>query len=97
MKDRAEKISQAPLDDRSESYSLNYLSQVMVESGASLQDISHQTRISINFLEALENAEFEPLPGEIFGRGFIRNVCKIIAWIHFLSWLLTMRVSILFQ
>lgn len=78
IKDKAEKISQAPLDDRRRLFS-ELFKEVIVASGASLQDISHQTRISINFLEALESAEFEVLPGEIFGRGFIRNVCKIIA------------------
>lgn len=77
MNERVDAILAAPLENRRELFS-SLFSEVISESGVSLQGISHQTRISINFLEALLKAEFEVLPGEIFGRGFIRNVCKII-------------------
>ena len=77
MNDRVDTLIAAPAENRRELFA-ELFRQVISESGVSLQDISHQTRISISFLEALLNAEFEVLPGEIFGRGFIRNVCKII-------------------
>ena len=40
--------------------------------GISLDDIAAETRISTRFLEAIENEEFNLLPGGIFNRGFVR-------------------------
>jgi cytoskeleton protein RodZ len=39
----------------------------------SLEEISETTKISVRFLEALENEEFASLPGGIFIRSFIRT------------------------
>ncbi|MFZ0463338.1 MAG: RodZ domain-containing protein [Candidatus Acidiferrales bacterium] len=46
--------------------------------GVSLEEIAAATRISIRFLEALENEQWERLPGGIFNRGFIRSVAKFL-------------------
>ncbi|MHB8539685.1 MAG: RodZ domain-containing protein [Candidatus Acidiferrales bacterium] len=46
--------------------------------GVSLEEISAATRISVRFLEALENEQWERLPGGIFNRGFIRSVAKFL-------------------
>lgn len=46
--------------------------------GVSLEEISAATRISIRFLEALENEQWERLPGGIFNRGFIRAVARFL-------------------
>jgi len=40
--------------------------------GISLEEISSATKISIRFLQALENDDFTSIPGGIFTRGFIR-------------------------
>lgn len=45
-------------------------------SGCSINELSQSTRISRDFLIALEEGRFELLPGAIFARGFIRSLCK---------------------
>src|SRR5437763_14792231 len=40
--------------------------------GISLDRIAAETRISTRFLNAIENEEFNLLPGGIFNRGFVR-------------------------
>ncbi|HEU5411763.1 MAG TPA: RodZ domain-containing protein [Candidatus Acidoferrales bacterium] len=46
--------------------------------GVSLEEISAATRISVRFLEALENEQWAQLPGGIFNRGFIRSIAKFL-------------------
>src|SRR5262245_13045946 len=44
----------------------------------SLKEIAEATKISIKFLEALEQNHFDLLPGGIFNRGFIRAYARFI-------------------
>jgi len=44
----------------------------------SLQEITAATRIGPRFLEALENEEWEKLPGGIFNRGFVRSIARYL-------------------
>src|SRR5262247_1453547 len=44
----------------------------------SLKEISEATKISIRFLEALEQDHYDILPGGIFNRGFIRAYARFI-------------------
>jgi hypothetical protein len=44
--------------------------------GMSLDQISSETRIGIRFLQAIENEDFNLLPGGIFNRGFIRSFAE---------------------
>jgi len=44
----------------------------------SLEEISTATRISTRFLEALENDQWDQLPGGVFNRGFIRAVARFL-------------------
>jgi cytoskeleton protein RodZ len=46
--------------------------------GVSLHEISTATRISTRFLEALENEQWERLPGGVFNRGFVRSVAHFL-------------------
>src|ERR1700733_12846439 len=46
--------------------------------GVSLDEICAATRISTRFLEALENEEWERLPGGVFNRGFVRAVARFL-------------------
>lgn len=46
--------------------------------GVSLEEISAATRISTRFLEALENEQWERLPGGVFNRGFVRAVAHFL-------------------
>ena len=44
----------------------------------SLEEVSKATRISERFLEALENENWERLPGGVFGRGFVRTIARYL-------------------
>ncbi len=46
--------------------------------GVSLEEISSATRIAPRFLEALENEQWEKLPGGVFNRGFIRAIAHYL-------------------
>jgi cytoskeletal protein RodZ len=46
--------------------------------GISLREISDATKINMRFLEALENNDFEHLPGGQFNKGFIRAYASYI-------------------
>ncbi len=46
--------------------------------GVSLEEISAATRIGTRFLEALENEQWDRLPGGVFNRGFIRAVARFL-------------------
>jgi len=46
--------------------------------GVSLEEIAAATRISTRFLEALENEQWERLPGGVFNRGFVRAVARFL-------------------
>jgi cytoskeleton protein RodZ len=41
--------------------------------GLTLAQIARETRISLRYLEAIENEQFHLLPGGIFSRGFVRS------------------------
>jgi cytoskeleton protein RodZ len=44
----------------------------------SLQEITSATRIGPRFLEALENEDWEKLPGGVFNRGFVRSIARYL-------------------
>jgi cytoskeleton protein RodZ len=46
--------------------------------GVSLQEISAATKISVRFLQSVENEEFAKLPGGIFVRSFIRSYARYL-------------------
>jgi transcriptional regulator with XRE-family HTH domain len=43
-----------------------------------VQEIASATRIAAKFLEALENEQWEKLPGGVFGRGFVRSIARYL-------------------
>ncbi len=43
-----------------------------------LEEITLATRIGPRFLEALENEEWEKLPGGVFNRGFVRSIARYL-------------------
>src|ERR1700739_5082272 len=44
----------------------------------SLDELRKATRISNRFLQALENEDWEKLPGGVFGHGFVRTVARYL-------------------
>ncbi|MER2511409.1 MAG: RodZ domain-containing protein [Nitrosomonas ureae] len=49
------------------------LRRARVRRSMSIEDVSRQLRLSIQQIEAIDNEDFEKLPGKTFLRGFIRN------------------------
>lgn len=43
-----------------------------------LEEITAHTRIAPRFLEALENEDWDKLPGGVFNRGFVRSVARYL-------------------
>ncbi len=43
-----------------------------------VKEIASATRIAPKFLEALENEEWDKLPGGVFGRGFVRSIARYL-------------------
>lgn len=43
-----------------------------------LEEITAHTRIGPRFLEALENEDWDKLPGGVFNRGFVRSVARYL-------------------
>jgi cytoskeletal protein RodZ len=51
-----------------------------VEIGLSLQNIANSTKISIRFLRAIEDEEFEKLPGGVYNRSYLRQYAAAIGF-----------------
>jgi cytoskeletal protein RodZ len=56
----------------------SYLKHERELRGFSLEDIAIKTKISIHFLQALENNQFDDLPEKVFIKGYIRSFARII-------------------
>jgi cytoskeleton protein RodZ len=48
--------------------------------GISLRDIAETTKISIRFLKAIEEEDFEQLPGGIYNTSYIRQYAREIGF-----------------
>lgn len=46
--------------------------------GITLPELSNATKISLRHLDALENDEFDRLPGGVFNRGFVRAIARYL-------------------
>ncbi len=55
-----------------------YLRSAREARGIELRDAAQQTRISFNYLKALEEEDFSRLPGEVFVKGFLKNYGKFL-------------------
>jgi len=44
----------------------------------SIEELTKSTRISTRFLEALENEDWDRLPGGVFGHGFVRSIARYL-------------------
>jgi cytoskeleton protein RodZ len=55
-----------------------YLRRERAMRGVSLEEISAATKISIRFLQAIENEELSKLPGGIFTRSFVRTYARYL-------------------
>ena len=56
----------------------SYLKSERELRGVTLDELHSKTMIPVRFLQALENNQFDELPGEVFVIGYIRSVAKVI-------------------
>ncbi len=56
----------------------SYLRNAREARGLDLRDAAQQTRISINYLKAIEDENFSKLPGEVFVKGFLKNYARFL-------------------
>ena len=56
----------------------NYLRSAREARGIDLREAAQQTRISLQYLKALESEDFSKLPGAVFVRGFLKNYSKFL-------------------
>ncbi len=55
-----------------------YLRSAREAMGIDLRDAAQQTRISANYLKALEEEDFTKLPGEVFVKGFLKSYGRFL-------------------
>src|SRR5512139_557489 len=56
----------------------SYLRTVREARNIDLREAAQQTRISINYLKAIEEEDFSKLPGEVFVKGFLKNYARFL-------------------
>ena len=56
----------------------SYLKSERELRGVTLDELHSKTMIPVRFLQALENNQFDELPGEVFIIGYIRSIAKVI-------------------
>jgi hypothetical protein len=54
------------------------LKQAREEKGLSLKGIQEVTKIRLRYLEAIDEGDFEAIPGEVYRKGFIVNYANVI-------------------
>lgn len=54
------------------------LRDARMAAGMSLQDIADYTRIRVSYLEAMEEGQFEKLPGPVYVKGFIKQYAQFV-------------------
>ena len=56
----------------------SYLKSERELRGVTLEELNSKTKIPVRYLQALENNQFDDLPQEVFIKGYIRSVAKVI-------------------
>ncbi len=54
------------------------LREARESKGLTLQEISEQTKIRLVYLQAIENGDFDKLPGKVYVKGFIRSYATMV-------------------
>lgn len=55
-----------------------FLRQARENAGISIEAVAQETKISKQFIIYLESGRVENLPGQVFGRGFIKNIARYL-------------------
>jgi cytoskeleton protein RodZ len=54
------------------------LRQAREQRGLSVQDVAQKTRISVRWVQALEDARLDGLPAEVFVAGYLRSYARAV-------------------
>lgn len=54
------------------------LRQAREARGISIGEVAEQTRIAPLYIESIENDDYQPLPGGIFNKGFVKSYAKFV-------------------
>ena len=54
------------------------LHSLRMEKSLSVEALAQVTRIKPDFIRWLEHGELDRLPGQVFGRGFVKNICRAL-------------------
>lgn len=55
-----------------------YLKRIRESKNLSLEAVAAKTKISRNYLNAIEESKFDDLPGEVFTKGFLRSYARFL-------------------
>lgn len=54
------------------------LKRIREEKGLSIYDVEEETKIKAAFIEAIEQENFDKIPGRVYVKGFIKNYAKFL-------------------
>lgn len=54
------------------------LKEAREKKGLELEDIAEETKIQLRYLKALENGDFELMPGKTYLKGFLKNFALVV-------------------
>jgi cytoskeletal protein RodZ len=54
------------------------LAQIRTRKGVTLADVAQKTKISMLFLQAIEDEQFSKLPGGVFDRNYLRQYADVV-------------------
>ncbi len=57
----------------------DYLRKSRQDAGFTVQDISSRTNIGSEYIKALENEEYDRIPGDIFVRGYLKEYLRVLS------------------
>ncbi|MCX6119795.1 MAG: helix-turn-helix domain-containing protein [Proteobacteria bacterium] len=69
------------IGDSSRDYSQEFaklMQKSRIDMGVTVEAVAQATKISKHFIVALERGSFEGLPGQVFGRGFVKSISRYL-------------------
>ncbi len=73
---KTDELSESDVLNKNKQKFVELFNQALKDKKFTAEELSHSTRISLEFIKALQKGDFTKLPGLVFVRGFIRNICK---------------------
>lgn len=77
VSENAEGALDAKINDEIE-WKGTFIQFVRIEKNVSIEELSTQTKISKNYIRAIEEEQYDKLPAAVFLRGFLIQMCRIL-------------------